>query len=443
MDRQQPFFEDATTSVSQSEISLVPSDTTSHLITSSTVTNNECYQPPQCSSPISLMYEFLAHHNLPCKYKATFEHNAQACLLTIGEGDHDAWSGSHGKVSSHVTRDQRRKKKHDKRHVVVRDAEVAQKLTGSHVSEVDEIQNFMTSEEVFSRFIHLLSPRLVSEGLGQWITCPHLHYLSVNDSIPDSGFYKTKSFHNRRSTGLHYHGDNSSWNTRTAGRQTTSASGRLGVKHASSTVLRAGGIKEGQGSRPTSSEVTDKDMWQELEMELQPVYSFKHFNHSQQYAEQYREIYTYSHLREKSMNALAAAKLQKTCAPRAGLVCYKSANRKAKGMTGSKLLNNGRSQGSIVEREEPSTIKWKMNPRLKESCDPHLSVNNPSPTELTTLGKMPIIRRSSPSIPSNTNGKYGGRGSNRLYPFQLQISTETRTVSSPYKRLPRSILDQR
>ena len=54
-----------------------------------------------------------------------------------------------------------------------------------------------------------------------------------------------------------------------------------------------------------------------------------------------------------------------------------------------------------------------MCQRLRDYCDPKLSVNNPSATEITVMCKVPAVRRSSPSIPSNTNGKYGGKGTGK------------------------------
>ena len=64
---------------------------------------------------------------------------------------------------------------------------------------------------------------------------------------------------------------------------------------------------------------------------------------------------------------------------------------------------------SMEEREQ---VRIKLGFRYSH-CDPKLSVNNPSATEITVMCKVPAVRRSSPSIPSNTNGKYGGKGTGK------------------------------
>lgn len=123
---------------------------------------SQCPQspPPECTTPISIMYDFLAHHNLPCKYKSTFEFNAQKCLLALGDRNCEE-RGDRGKMTSH-SREQRRKKKQSKRYVAKEGGAVTPQ-SGAERPTDDDIQDPMTSEEIFARIMLLLSPKLMAE----------------------------------------------------------------------------------------------------------------------------------------------------------------------------------------------------------------------------------------------------------------------------------------
>lgn len=116
--------------------------------------------PPQCTTPISIMYDFLAHHNLPCKYKPTFEFNAQKCLLALGDRNYEE-RGDRIKMTPHP-REQRRKKKQSKRYLTKEGGAINPQSSPEHPKD-DDMQDPMTSEEIFARIMLLLSPKLTAE----------------------------------------------------------------------------------------------------------------------------------------------------------------------------------------------------------------------------------------------------------------------------------------
>ncbi|XP_072162913.1 uncharacterized protein [Diadema setosum] len=92
---------------------------------------------------------------------------------------------------------------------------------------------------------------------------------------------------------------------------------------------------------------------------------------------------------------------------------------------------------------DPKPMKWQLGQRLHDLCNTCLTLNNPSPSEVALLCRFPsqALQKSSPSIPSNTNGKFGGKTSDKPYPFQLNISAASCSVKSPSKKTAKSVLN--
>ncbi|XP_038053322.1 uncharacterized protein LOC119725812 [Patiria miniata] len=259
---------------------------------------------------------------------------------------------------------------------------------------------------------------LVHDDFCGWQLCPTIHAETVKHGIVDASRLKPR---NKIFNAIH--------------RSVNSATGKLSARTSTppsklktclSTRLdcqRPSSVS----SHPSSSNNRKEELgvWQEPPPPVPIEYNFKYLKHPRQYSDQYREAYTYTKMKEKSLGRCSF--IGGVIVPRQRMRCVKG-----KAMISGKLSSPSSTPTcSDPDQVKSSMINWQLNHQLVESCDVELSVNNPSPTEIAMLSKIPHIHRSSPSIPSNTNGKYGGKGTDKPYPFQLNISADAQTVIAP------------
>ncbi|XP_070564780.1 uncharacterized protein [Ptychodera flava] len=162
-----------------------------------------------------------------------------------------------------------------------------------------------------------------------------------------------------------------------------------------------------------------KEEWQEP-APLTPIsYDFKHFKHSQLYADQYREQYTYAKMKVKK-GKIDSITAQATSLPKARLVCLDS----LQGVRAMTLLGKSALPAGKIHEHSKSDFegKWKRYRDTAQVC----------PIPEIRFIKIPLARRSTPSIPSNANGRFAPRlSSEDEIPCTLDISVATNTVVNP------------
>ncbi|XP_072016200.1 uncharacterized protein [Amphiura filiformis] len=376
---------------------------------------------------------------LPCHYKSCFEATAQQQLLNISISTPGTDGGDNINTRSNIeTKHKTLCYSHHKgkksKCVNVEKGENDSGLL-MDVAKHSGNESGDCKLSMFDVFLKLSSRDKefgFGKGLGVWNVCSQGHVNSVLHNLKDPpkeiAHYKKPASAAKQ-------------------RNITSASGRLHeVKSTISTITKPTKTCRSakSTSRPdsrTSSTMDDKEATLDWTDTLSfPIdYTFKHSRHPRQHTDNYRESYTYVKLREKHRMRNKSG----ITIPRARLVCTQESGHRGMALGGKSASTTTTDYEYYVpEACKKVGVKWYMCQRLHEACDPRLSVNNPSANEIAMLCKVPAVRRSSPSIPSNTNGKYGGKGTDQPYPFQLNISAENKTVRTPVKRPVRPVVTQ-
>ncbi|XP_071957125.1 uncharacterized protein [Antedon mediterranea] len=359
------------------------------------------------------MYHRINNLNQPCKEKPSFESTSCqqlfACDVTPEEDftENDDFSNSL-KRSQNILQSK-------------------QNDSGGESSSGDYLAPFSLNEIYFQLSPHGRPIGLVNSNNQQdhdirgWSSCPTIHLHPTHQNAQDTSC-KSATY---RSTSSSYNDAKNSPRSHSAG----------------SSSKKSRTSREGASSRRTS----DEGFWNELPPPMPIQYLFKHYKYPRQYVIQYREKYTYKKLKERlslTKNFVSSG----GSIPKAHLVCI-DARQGVRGVT----LGSKSGCERIVESfeqvihdkrgsKDPSQ-KWNLFGHLTDRCDPTLTVNNPSPTEIATFSKMSTVRRSSPSIPSNSNGRFGFRGTPEAhYPFQLNISVGSCTINKPTKKSSRGVI---
>ncbi|XP_006821073.1 uncharacterized protein LOC102807580 [Saccoglossus kowalevskii] len=181
-----------------------------------------------------------------------------------------------------------------------------------------------------------------------------------------------------------------------------------------------------QDSRRLGSSKTE---WQEPLPAVPISYQFKHFRHATQYADQYRELYTYARFRErKSRHGCSSAGAN---LPKAQIFCLDTFQGvRSITLTGKPALHRKHSHENSMKIDYES--RWRRYKETVESC---------SVPEIRFI-KIPLLKRSMPSTPSHTNGRFTYRmiaKDNDSIACTLDISTATNTVVSPVAGKTRTI----
>ncbi|XP_022097612.1 uncharacterized protein LOC110983043 [Acanthaster planci] len=355
---------------------------------------------------------------LPCYKKNDYEVAATKKLLSLS-AEYPKERGDPGCLAAASC-----KKTRDKSYL-------EEKGTSNETSENSEMEQEPKTVLTSAKIYELLRLNDRNENVAldfcRWQLCPTIHADTVNYGIVDASRLKPriKKFSQFSRNVNSATGKLCSRASTTPSKLKTSQSSRSNSHQRPSSV----------SSRPSSNSRREElGGWQEPPPPIPIEYSFKYLKHSRQYSDQYREVYTYSKIRQKSLGRCSF--ITGVTIPQQRLAtCMKG-----KAVMSGKSVPSTTPTCSDPDQLKSSMINWQLNQQLLESCDVELSVNNPSPTEIAMLSKIPHIHRSSPSIPSNTNGKYGGKGTDKPYPFQLNISADAKTVIAPtVKRVGRPI----
>ncbi|XP_033639057.1 uncharacterized protein LOC117299617 [Asterias rubens] len=368
---------------------------------------------------------------LPCYIKSERDGSATTMLLGLSSsecpreiGDHSGFVASNTKIKQNRERDLIMEQKKDFTNLNA--ADLQQDSKGKN-DEKDE-PKILSVADIYERLSGIMyNHNSTALDFSSWKICQTIHAETVKYGIADKTRLKPRSV--RCSLPPTPRTVNSAVIKLITRSSTSPFKLRTSLSSKSDTHRPRSENSRSASCNPGKEEV---GAWQEPPPPQPIHYSFKYLKHSRQYSDQYRENYTYDKIRDKHHSRSGV--ITGVVPPRARVRCVTKTKK-----------NHGKSGPSspislAVETNKTSAIKWHINHQLLETCDLALSVNNPSPTEIAMLSRIPSVHRSSPSIPSNTNGKYGGKGTDKPYPFQLNISADARTVTAPSaKKTARSI----